>query len=336
MPHPRAPSRQEVTAQVEELYRRHLPVPSGAVTKYYLDQRYLAPDAVPKEQDYFGLGLTTARGEHYEAGDARVAFPLQSISKIFAYGLALADWGREGVLERVGVEPSGEAFSSLVFDEHNNRPFNPMVNAGALAATNLILGADESEKLERILGVLRACSGNDELALDMSTYEAELRGADRNRAIAYLMRSLGMLVGDVEECLSLYLKQCSVFVTCSDLAAMAATLANGGVNPSTGRKALPASTVRDVLTVMYTCGMYDFAGEWAFSVGVPAKSGVSGGVLVVAPGKGGLGIFSPGLDRFGNSVRGTRVCQELSDRLGLHLFATSDEDRLFRAASSSE
>jgi glutaminase len=148
------------------------------------------------------------------------------------------------------------------------------------------------------------------------------------------MRSEGMLVDDVEDCLALYLRQCSVQVTCLDLATMGATLANGGLNPITGRRALPTSTVRDVLTVMYTCGMYDFAGEWAFSVGVPAKSGVSGGVLAVAPGQGGVGIFSPGLDRFGNSVRGTRVCQELSQRLGLHLFAAPDEDRVFQPSPS--
>jgi glutaminase len=137
-----------------------------------------------------------------------------------------------------------------------------------------------------------------------------------------------MLAGDVEAILALYLRQCSVQVTCRDLAVTAATLANGGVNPLTGERALPLRRVRDVLSVMHTCGMYDAAGQWAFDIGVPAKSGVSGGILVVVPGKGGIGVFSPGLDSYGNSVRGIRVCQEISERLGLHVFATEAEDAL--------
>jgi len=315
---------------VQDLYRRHLQLPDADVDRVYDARRGYVPLAeAPSVRDLFGLSLETVEGEELGAGDTDFPFALQSISKVFAYALALADHGREGVLKRVGVEPSGEAFSSLVFDEHNNRPFNPMVNAGALAATSLIKGKSSSEKLDRILSLLRLFAGNETLTADEKTFEAELQSADRNRAIAYLMRSEGMLDGDVEATLELYLHQCSVHVTSRDLARMGATLANGGVNPLTGQRALPGPMVRDVLTVMYTCGMYDFAGEWAFSVGVPAKSGVSGGVLVVVPGKGGVGLFSPGLDRFGNSVRGTRVCQELSLRLGAHLFATPDEDRFF-------
>jgi glutaminase len=155
-----------------------------------------------------------------------------------------------------------------------------------------------------------------------------MRTADRNHATAYLMRSQGMISGDVEGILALYLRQCSVQVTCRDLAVMAATLANGGVNPLTGERALPLRHVRAVLSVMHTCGMYDAAGQWAFDIGVPAKSGVSGGILAVVPGKGGIAVFSPGLDVHGNSVRGIRVCQEISERLGLHVFATEAEDAL--------
>jgi glutaminase len=221
-----------------------------------------------------------------------------------------------------------------VFDEYNNRPLNPMVNAGALATTGLVDGNGPDEKLERILALLRLCAANDGLGVDKRTFDSEFNGADRNRAMAYLMRSYGMLTGDVERTLALYLQQCSVPVTCRDLAIMGATLANGGLNPISRRQALPRQAVRDVLSVMYTCGMYDFAGEWAYSVGVPAKSGVSGGLLVVIPAKMGIAVFSPGLDRFGNSVRGTRVCQELSDDLGLHLFATEAEDSLLNPDSS--
>jgi glutaminase len=155
-----------------------------------------------------------------------------------------------------------------------------------------------------------------------------MRTADRNRATAYLMRSNGMISGDVESILALYLQQCSVQVTCRDLAVMAATLSNGCVNPITGERALPLHHVRELLSVMHSCGMYDAAGQWAFDVGVPAKSGVSGGIMAVAPGKGGIAVFSPGLDAYGNSVRGIGVCREISERLGLHVFATEAEDAL--------
>jgi glutaminase len=326
----------QIEERLEELYRRHLAVGDKDVAQYYEPgQGYYPPERRTGRRGEFGICLTLLDGATFHAGDADVPFALQSISKVFVYGLALADHSREQVMRRVGVEPSGDAFNSLVFDERNNRPFNPMVNAGALATTDLVRGADPAERLGRILDVLRRCAGNDDLTVDTATFDAEQRGADRNRATAYLMRSDGMLAGDVEATLALYLQQCSVHVTCRDLAVMAATLANGAVNPITGQQALPADRVRDVLSVMHTCGMYDFAGEWAYSVGVPAKSGVSGGLLVVIPGKMGIGVFSPGLDRFGNSVRGTQVCQELSERLGLHLFATDAEDRLLNPMSTA-
>ncbi len=331
--HPRSAARS--SRRLEELYRRHLPIADEDVASYYSPgEGYLPSERGGPRREQFGICLALLDGSVFHAGDWDVRFAMQSISKVFVYGLALADHGREHVLRRVGVEPSGDAFNSLVFDEHNNRPFNPMVNAGALATTDLVRGGDAAEKLQRILDLLRCHAADDDLAVDDATYDAEQRGADRNRATAYLMRSDGMLHGDVEATLALYLRQCSVQVTCRDLAMMAATLANGGANPVTGRQALPRDRVRDVLGVMYTCGMYDFAGEWAYSVGVPAKSGVSGGILAVIPGKMGIGVFSPGLDRFGNSVRGTRVCQELSERLGLHLFATDAEDGLLNPANA--
>jgi glutaminase len=319
----------QIDDQLEDLHRRHLTVAAEDVVSYYAPEGGGSSPGVEIQRDRFGICVALVNGGVHHAGDWDVPFALQSISKVFAYGLALADHGREHVLRHVGVEPTGDAFNSLVFDEHNHRPFNPMVNAGALATTGLVRGADPAERLGRMLGVLRGCAGVDELIVDPATFEAEMRSADRNRATAYLMRSEGMLTDDVEATLALYLQQCSVRVTCRDLAVMAATLANGAINPITGVEALPREYVRDVLSVMHSCGMYDFAGEWAYSVGLPAKSGVSGGLMVVVPGKGGIAVFSPGLDRFGNSVRGTRVCQELSERLGLHLFATEAEDALF-------
>lgn len=320
---------QQVDERLEGLYRRYLLSGEEGVASYYGSGRgYYGPELAAEERDRFSICIATVDGEVYRAGDHHLPFALQSISKVFVYGLALEDHGREQVLRHVGVEPSGDAFHSLTFDERNNRPYNPMVNAGALATTDLVRGEDPEEKLERILGLLRCYAGNGDLEVDNVTFEAEMRTADRNRATAYLMRSRGMLAGDVEAALALYLRQCSVQVTCRDLAVMAATLANGCVNPVTGERALPRSRVRDVMSVMYTCGMYDFAGQWAYQVGVPAKSGVSGGIMAVIPGKMGIAVFSPGLDPYGNSVRGTRVCEEISERLGLHVFATEAEDSM--------
>jgi len=322
--------RAKVDRRLEELYRRHLSLHDDEVEGYYESGvGYHRPEIPGAEQKSFSICLATTDGEVFVAGDHDLPFALQSISKTFVYGLALEACGRERVLARVGVEPSGDTFNSIVFDERHNRPFNPMVNAGALATTDLVGDGDAAEPaLARILDVLRRYAGNGDLEVDEDVFEAEMRTADRNRATAYLMRSEGMLEGDVEATLALYLRQCSVRVTCRELALMAATLANGGVNPATAEQALGSRHVRDILSVMHTCGMYDFAGEWAYRVGIPAKSGVSGGVLAVVPGKLGLGVYSPGLDAYGNSVRSTAVCEEISERLGLHVFADHREDAL--------
>ncbi len=326
--------RQQIDARLQELYLRHVPLEDDRVDRFYEPGRgYYPPALAGEERHTFGVSLGDLDGGVHAAGDHERAFAVQSISKLFAYGLALADHGSRHVLSKVGVEPSGDAFNSIVLDGRNHRPYNPMINAGALAATDLVRGKDPAEKVQRIVEVMRLCAGNDGLAVNPDVYEREWRTADRNRAIAYLLRSHGALVGDVEETLAVYLQQCSVLVTCDDLARMAATLANGWVNPATGVSPLPAARVRDVLSVMFTCGMYDFAGEWAFEVGVPAKSAVSGGILAAVPGKMGIATFSPGLDSFGNSVRGVRVCQEVSSRLGLHVFAREDEDALLGPAA---
>jgi glutaminase len=323
--------RRQIEERLVELHRRHLPEPPGSVTQYYASGRgYYDPEQAGSEREDFAVCGVTVDGEVFAAGDDAARFPLQSISKVFAYALALADRGPAAVLERVGVEPSGDAFSSIVFDERHNRPYNPMVNAGALVTGALVDGRDPTEKLDRLLATLRRFAGTADLDADEATTALELATADHNRATAYLMRSLRMLEGDVEALLELYLRQCSVHVDTRHLALMAATLANGGVNPVTRERALPRARVRDVLSVMYTCGMYDYAGQWAFEVGVPAKSGVSGGILAVIPGKLGIGVFSRGLDAYGNSVRGVRVCKEISERLGLHVFATEAEDALLQ------
>lgn len=323
--------RRQIDARLADLYRRYASLPEDPDARYYTPGRgYHAAAPERGAEQPFGIALASLDGERYCAGACDLPFPVQSISKVFTYALALEDHGREYVLTRVGVEPSGDSYRSIVFDERARRPYNPMVNAGALATIDLVEGADRVEKLARILRAMRRSAGNERLDVDWEVYAREMQTADRNRAIAYLLRSEGMVAGDAEDCLALYLQQCSVVVTCRDLAVMAATLANSGVNPLTGERVFAAEHVRDVLTVMYTCGMYDFAGQWAFEVGVPAKSGVSGGILVPILGKLGVAVYSPGLDRHGNSIRGVGVCREISGRLGLHVFASEAEDAMLR------
>ncbi|CAN5166688.1 hypothetical protein BH20ACT3_BH20ACT3_07560 [soil metagenome] len=206
-----------------------------------------------------------------------------------------------------------------------------MINAGALVAASLVHGADRSERVERIVEQLRIYAGNPSLHVDEDTLDAELVANDHNLGLSYIMRSLGMIHGDIEEHLAVYLSICSVSVTARDLATMGATLAHGGINPLTGQRALTPAGVRDVVTVMSMCGMYTAAGQWAYDVGIPAKSSVSGRILATIPDHVGAGSFSPGLDVHGNSVRGINICRDLSARFGLHAFAAPGEARLGRA-----
>ncbi|MFZ0258039.1 MAG: glutaminase A, partial [Gammaproteobacteria bacterium] len=244
---------------------------------------------------------------------------IQSISKVFAYGLALEHHGREHVLQKVDVEPTGNPYDAIIrLERVSKRPHNPMVNAGGIATTALIKGCGRAGRLDRILDMYRRYVGH-EVYVDMRAYLAEQTQGDRNKAIAYLLRNFGMVDGDVEQTLDLYLQQCSAIVDCRDLATMAATLANGGVNPVSGERAIATDYVGDLLSVMYTCGMYDFAGQWAYTVGLPAKSGVSGAILAVVPGRMGIAVYSPPLDAHGNSVRGVKAFEVLSTVLGLNI-----------------
>lgn len=331
MQQPQQALNQRVNTRLDEMYLRHLSFYEDEVVNYYTPGiGYYKPMKVDPEFEHFSIGLATLDGEVHSVGDDEAGFALQSISKVFSYGRALEIHGRERVLSRVGVEPSNDDFNSvsLVFDERRNRPYNPMVNAGALVTTDLIRGDHQNADNTGIVDILGRFAGNDKLTVDEDVLAREMETADRNRAISYLMRSFGMIGPDVEDNLALYLSHCSVKVTVRELALMAATLANGGVNPATGVRALEAKYVRDILSVMYMCGMYNAAGEWAYKIGIPAKSGVSGAIMAVVPGKLGIAVYSPGLDAYGTSVRGAKVCNEISSRLGLHAFATEDEDEL--------
>lgn len=304
-----------VLAALRDLHRRYRTDFSGAVATYI-------PELAKADPSLFGVGMATTDGHVYEVGDSRVPFTIQSVSKPFVYGLALADRGREYVLSKVGVEPSGDAFNSIVFDERSNRPFNPMVNAGAIATAALIEGSGGEERLARLLEMFGQFAGRP-LEIDQAVFHSERETGHRNRAIAWLERNFGMIDERIDEHLDLYFQQCSILVTARDLAVMAASLANAGVNPLTGERVMDAGHVRDMLSVMTSCGMYDSSGEWSFCVGLPAKSGVGGGIIAVLPGQFGIGTFSPLLDERGNSRRGIAMCRELSEQFGLHVYAVS-------------
>ncbi len=295
------------------------------------------PELARARPESFALAFATVDGHVYTAGDAETPFSIQSISKPFMYGDALRRLGMERLLTKVGVEPTGEAFNSIVLDQKNNRPFNPMVNAGAIAVSALVDGATQAERTEAMRRVFEEFAGRP-LEIDEPVFRSELETGHRNRAIAYLMLNTGMLERDPEEVLEIYFRQCAVRVTCADLAVMGAVLANNGINPLTGAEVLRPENVRDVLTLMLSCGMYDYAGEWSYEVGLPAKSGVSGGVLAVLPGQLSIAVWSPPLDEIGNSIRGVAACRRISEDFGLHMFmnAASVEDVVRREMRANQ
>jgi glutaminase len=302
-------------ATLRQLYEEIRSIDEGTIASYI-------PELATADPAWFGVSVVSVDGQSFDAGDTTRSFTIQSVSKPFVFGLALEDHGREAVMARMGVEPTGEAFNSIVLDEKSNRPFNPMVNAGAIATANMIKGKDFPDRVKRLLAMFGRYCGR-EVHVDNAVFMSERATGHRNRAIAHLMLNFGMVQDSVDESLELYFQQCSMLVTCHDLAVMGATLANHGVNPVTGERALSDEYVKDLLSVMHSCGMYDYAGEWAYRVGIPAKSGVAGGIVAVVPGQVGIGVFSPLLDAKGNSVRGIRVCSELSRRFGLHVFESS-------------
>ncbi|WP_027269158.1 glutaminase A [Leptolyngbya sp. PCC 6406] len=305
-----------IQSLLQDLHHRYSSLSEGKLASYI-------PELTKANPDWFGISVVTVDGQSFHVGDVDQQFTIQSISKVFVYGMALEDHGRDRVLKRVGVEPTGDPFNSLIrLDEASKRPDNPMVNAGAIATTSLITGEGPTERLNRLLAMFERYVGRD-VYVDVPTFLSERATGHRNRAMAHLMLNFGMINGNIEEALDLYFQQCALLVTGRDLAGMAAALANRGTHPLTGIQAASPDYIREILSVMYTCGMYNFAGEWAYRVGIPAKSGVSGGILAVVPNQAGIAVFSPPLDENGNSVRGLRVLEDLSREYGLHLFDLS-------------
>jgi glutaminase len=312
----RLPSNTQIDDLVRRVHRRLSSVEEGTVADYI-------PALAEANPDWFGIAFATAGGSLHLAGDVAVGFSLQSVSKAFVFALVREAYGHGRVEQRVGANNTGLPFDSVIAVELNHgHPMNPMVNAGAIATTALVPGGDHAERWSYIHGGLSRFAGR-RLELDEAVYDSESRSNQRNRAVALLLASYGRLTSDPGETIDNYTRQCALSVTAEDLAVMGATLADGGTNPVTGERVVSEETSRDTLAVLAACGLYERSGEWLYDIGLPAKSGVSGGIVAIAPGKGAVGVFSPRLDASGNSVRGQRACGVLSRGLGLNLFASS-------------
>jgi len=283
------------------------------------------PELGKADPDHFGISLATLDGHVYEVGDSRIPFTIQSMSKPFVFALALDTLGASRVESAIGVEPSGDPFNSIRLNAENH-PFNPMVNAGAITCSGLIREAKGDDAFEYIRAALGRFAGR-ELGIDEAVFTSESTTGDRNRAIGYLLRTNSVLKEDVSKVLEVYFRQCAILVTARDIAIMAATLANRGKNPVTGEQVMTPYAISRTLSVMTSSGMYDYAGEWIYRVGIPAKSGVGGGILAALPARLGLGSYSPKLDNHGNSVRGIKVCEALSAHYDLHMLNRSDDAR---------
>ncbi|MCM1011949.1 glutaminase [Brevibacterium sp. XM4083] len=306
---------------LDETLERHRHDRSGAMADYI-------PDLAAADPNKLAISISTLDGVLYDSGDADFEFSIQSMSKPFIYGIALEALGIPAVLDKVGVEPTGEAFNELSLDKTSGKPLNPMINAGAITIHSLLGGqnATLAERTEIVRAGLSRFAGR-QLRVDEHIAAGEWQQAYRNIAIANMLRSYDVITDDPDEVVQGYINQCSVLVSVRDLAMMAATLAGGGVNPITGERVLSPRVNRQVLGVMMTCGMYDAAGDWMTEVGVPAKSGVSGGLFGVLPGQVGIATYSPKLDKHGTSVRGAKIFRSLSADLGLHIMNAPEPAR---------
>ena len=314
----RLPAPEVVQGLVDDACERYRANTEGASSKVYPALTSVAPDL-------FGICVVANSGNVYAAGDAEHEFSIMSVSKPFVFALVCELLGPQAARERLGVNSTGLPFNSLTSIERGgDGRTNPMVNAGAIATTSLVPGESAESKWTFIQRGLSDFAGR-ELSLNEEIYESASRTNQRNESIARLLQSYGRLYSDAVDALDLYTRQCSLNVTAKDLATMGATLADAGVNPLTGARVVDAETCRRTLAVMATAGLYETSGDWLYDVGLPGKSGIGGGIVTVAPGKGGLGTFAPRLDAAGNSVRGQLVAADLSHSLGLDLFVSRAE-----------
>src|SRR3979411_3020443 len=302
---------------------------NGCHAEYAADSSGAVADYIPElgkaDPAHFGISLATLDGHVYEVGDTKVPFTIQSMSKPFVFALALDTLGAARVESAIGVEPSGDPFNSIRLNAENH-PFNPMVNAGAIACSGVTHEGTGGSAFDYSRQALGRFAGRD-LDVDDAVFVSESTTGDRNRAIGYLLRTNAVITDNVASVLEVYFRQGAILVTARDIAVMAATLANRGINPVTGEQVLTPYAISRTLSVMTSSGMYDYAGEWIYRVGIPAKSGVGGGILAALPARLGLGSYSPRLDRHGNSVRGIKVCEALSSHYDLHMLNRSDDAR---------
>lgn len=276
------------------------------------------PELAKGDKSKLGVCILTMDGERYAAGDFEDRFTIQSISKVITLAVALQTKGFDTVFDKVQMEPSGDAFNSIVkLDLSSDHPYNPLINSGAIAVSSFLQADyDFSDLLEWS----KSLCLDPGITLDKNVYRSEAATGSRNRSIAYLLKSKGILQGDVDGCLDLYFRMCSLRVTAESLAGFGLVLANDGIDPRSGRQLLDTQVVRVVKTLMLTCGMYDGSGEFAVRVGMPSKSGVGGGIMSCVEGKLGIGTFGPALDTKGNSIGGRRILEDLSRELHLHIF----------------
>jgi glutaminase len=271
--------------------------------------------------DLFGIAVVTADGQVFEAGDTQYAFAIESISKVFSMALVMEELGAEALHAKVGADPTGLPFNSVIAVElHGGKPLSPLVNAGAMSTVSLLPAKSADERWAKLLAGY-GCFAGRQLALIDEVYTSEAATNFHNRGIAWLLYSYGTMYSDPIEACDVYTKQCSIAITAKDLATMGATLAAGGVNPITRDRVVTTANVPHILAEMTMEGLYDASGDWAFSVGLPGKSGVGGGILAVAPGVLAIAAFAPPLDSVGNSVRGALAAQYVANALGLNVYA---------------
>lgn len=310
------PAPEVVAALVEEAHARLRDDPAGAPSDVY-------PALARVPPDLFGICVASTAGTLFKAGDADHPFTIMSVSKPFAFALVCERLGPEAMRAKVGVNGTGLPFNSLTAIERSaDGRTNPMVNAGAIATTSLAEGDSLEERWRTLRDGLSAFAGRD-LHLDDDVLASARATNARNQGMARLLDSYGRLYADPAEAVELYTRQCSLNVTATDLAVMGATLADGGVNPITQRRVVSPVVCHHTLAVMLTAGLYETSGDWLYDVGLPAKSGIGGGIVTVSPGKGGMGTFAPRLDAAGNSVKGQRVARLLSERLGMDLLSSA-------------
>lgn len=311
---PVAPRRAQVEAVVHEAYEMFRTDTSGKNADYI-------PSLAQVDPKLFGIAIVTTDNQNITIGDVKHSFSIQSISKVFTLALAMEELGPDLVFQRIGSEPTGRAFNSVdAVADMKTHTGNPLVNAGAIATVSLISGTDPNEKWNKILNFYSRAAG-EKLSLIEDVYQSEAATNTGNKALSMLLAKYDRIYADPFESVDVYTKQCSVGVNVEQLARMGATLANNGRNPATGEQVIKPDNVPEILATMTMAGLYDGSGGWAWHVGLPAKSGVGGGIVAVMPGKGAIAVFAPPLDKEGNSVKAQKVIQYVANKLALDIFS---------------